>query len=201
MNKSEFLAALRQRLSLLDESEITNWLGYYSEIIADKIEDGQTEQDAVASLGGLDDIVNEIFSQTPIKKLVKTKLNRKTLRGWEIALLIVGFPLWFPLLIAAIAVVISLYAVLWSVFISLLAAALTVVVAGFALLVVSIVHVIVGDIAVGCCVLGMGLLLVGIGLFMQLGLNYVLKATVWLSKMPFAWLKRSLFVKGSAANE
>lgn len=193
MTKLKFLNELEKRLNAFEMPEIKNWLNYYGEMIDDRIEEGQSEEEAVASLGDMDKIINDILRQTPITKLAKTKLNRKALHGWEIAMLIIGFPLWFPLLIAAIAVVISLYAVLWSVFISLCAAALTVAVSGFALLVVAIVHAASADIVAGLFMLGLGLLLCGLAMFGQLGLNYILKGCVFLSKMPFVLIKCGLF--------
>ena len=43
----------------------------------------------------------------------------RKLEKWEIVLLALGSPVWFSLLVSAVAVILSLYASLWSVIISL----------------------------------------------------------------------------------
>ena len=48
MNKQEFLDALRERLSGLPSREVEDRLGFYGEIIDDRIEEGISEHDAVA---------------------------------------------------------------------------------------------------------------------------------------------------------
>ena len=44
---------------------------------------------------------------------------KRPLRAWEIVLIILGSPLWLPLLVAGAAIVISVYAVIWSLVIAL----------------------------------------------------------------------------------
>ena len=66
------------------------------------------------------EIAKKVLSETSISKLVKAKLKpSRELKGWEIALLVLGAPLWLPLIIAFAAVLLSVYAVIWSVIISL----------------------------------------------------------------------------------
>ena len=89
-------------------------------MIEDKIEDGMTEENAVSELEPPAEIAKKVLSETSISKLVKAKLKpSRELKGWEIALLVLGAPLWLPLIIAFAAVLLSVYAVIWSVIISL----------------------------------------------------------------------------------
>ena len=98
MNKYEFLGRLRERLVGLPPKDIEKSLDYYAEIIADRVEDGMSEEEAVAALGTLDEIVAQILEDTPLPKLVKEKVRpKRALRTWEILLIVLGFPLWLPL--------------------------------------------------------------------------------------------------------
>ena len=71
MTKNELLMELRACLWTLPNDEVQSALDYYSEIIDDQIEDGISEQDAVASLGS----VKEIASQFLGESNKQTKVN------------------------------------------------------------------------------------------------------------------------------
>ena len=114
MDKSQFLNDLSQHLSGLPEEDVRRTLEYYSENLDDRMEDGLTEEEAVAALDSPEAIAKQVISETPITSLVKANASRKAHRGaiWTV-LLILGAPLWIPLLFAAAAVFLSLYLVLW----------------------------------------------------------------------------------------
>jgi len=119
MNKLEFIEALRQRLSGLPQREVEERLGFYSEMIDDRMEDGLSEEAAVADMGAVETVADQILADIPLSKIAKETIKpQKKLAGWEIALIIVSFPVWLPLLIAAFAVIISIYAVIWSLIIA-----------------------------------------------------------------------------------
>ena len=113
MKKREFIAKLQREICGVPGREAKERLNFYSEMIEDRIEEGLSEEEAVLAIGSVTEIasqINEEFSasqKTPIKA-------KKPLSGKELTLLIVGAPLWLPLLIAFVAIVFSLYAVLWS---------------------------------------------------------------------------------------
>ena len=48
MNKTEFLDALRHALGKLPSYEVEQSIAFYAEMIDDRIEDGMSEQEAVA---------------------------------------------------------------------------------------------------------------------------------------------------------
>ena len=108
MTKKEFLAALRRRLHAVPQAELRERLGFYSEIIDDKMEEGLTEGEAVADVGNVDEIAEQILTEVEIPK-AKAKAPASP---WQIVLLIIGSPVWLPILI-------SVYAVMWSVVITL----------------------------------------------------------------------------------
>lgn len=116
MTKNEFLNRLRARLSDLPKNEVEERLGFYSEMIDDRVEEGLTEEAAVTELGSVETVARQIISEIPIMKIVKDKMKpKRRFRAWEIVLLAVGSPVWLSLLIAAFAVLLSLYIVLWAV--------------------------------------------------------------------------------------
>ena len=114
MTKKEFLSSLRSKLQGLPPSDIDERIGFYSEMIDDRIDEGKSEEDAVAEIGNVDDVVMEIAKDTPLVKLVKEKMKpRRRIRAWEIVLIVLGFPLWFPLLITALVLVMVFWILVW----------------------------------------------------------------------------------------
>lgn len=56
MSKEEFLAQLRRGLAGLPQEDVEERLTFYSETIDDRIEEGLTEEAAVADVGDVDEI-------------------------------------------------------------------------------------------------------------------------------------------------
>ena len=127
MNKFDFLTHLRAKLWSIPKEDAERSVEFYSEMIDDRMEEGLSEEEAVAAIGDLDEIVRGIVGDAPAavpmaEEAPKPHKNRKT---WEIVLLILGSPVWVSLLIAAAAVIFSVWISLWSVVISLYAAAVS----------------------------------------------------------------------------
>lgn len=119
MTKKEFTNALKSKLSSLPYGEVEDRISFFCEIIDDKIEEGLTEDEAVAEIGSVDEIAEQIISEIPLTKIAKEKFKpQRRLKTWEIILLILGSPLWIPLIITAIAIILVLYVVLWSLIVS-----------------------------------------------------------------------------------
>ena len=164
MNKEEFLSELRKKLQGLPSNDIDERVDFYSEMIDDRVEEGKTEEEAIEDLGGTDEVVRRITSETPIGKLVKERIKpKRSLRGFEIALLIIGFPIWLPLLIVFGVLILVAFILLWvlvivtySVEIAFIGALITGLVGGFASLAASEPNL--GGFAIA--VLGAGLALV-----------------------------------------
>ncbi len=97
MNKRQFLAEIGTRLRSLPQGDVEKSLDYYSEMIDDRMENGVSEEEAVAAMGSVDDIAAQILLETPFPTLVKARLKpSRALKAWEIVLLILGSPVWFP---------------------------------------------------------------------------------------------------------
>ena len=102
MNKQEYLTAIREKIKAMPAEDIERFTDYYSEMIDDRIEDGLSEDDAVADMVSPDDAVEQILSDMPLAKIVKEKIKPKhELKAWEVILIILGSPVWIPLLITA----------------------------------------------------------------------------------------------------
>jgi len=93
MTRKEFLDGLRQEMRGLPLQEIDQTIHYYSEIIADRMEDGMTEEAAVAKMEPMHVIAKRVASDFKGGAAPRRKLS-----GFMIVLLILGFPLWFPML-------------------------------------------------------------------------------------------------------
>ena len=114
MTKERFEVELRKRLKGLPKEDIDSRVEFYSEMIDDRIESGMSEEEAVADIGNIDDIVAQIAKDTPFLHLVKEKVKpKRKIQTWEIILLVLGFPLWLPLVITAFALLCVAYMMMW----------------------------------------------------------------------------------------
>ncbi len=68
MNKEEFLEKLEEKISILEESEISDIVEEYSEHIDEKIKSGSTEKEAIKEFGDIDELASEILSAYKINK-------------------------------------------------------------------------------------------------------------------------------------
>ena len=183
MNKYEFLGRLRERLAGLPPKDIEKSLDYYAEMIADRIEDGMSEEEAVAALGTIDEIVAQILEETPLPKLVKEKVRpKRPLRTWEILLIVLGFPLWLPLLIAFASIIFSVLVAIGSVLISVFAVAVAVGACALAFTVAGFICVATARGALGTILIGATLICSGLCILFFVGATYASKGILWLCK-------------------
>lgn len=190
MDKIAFLEILQKKLSCLPQSDIDKTVDYYSEMIDDRMEDGTSEEEAVASLGDIDGIVSQILADTPLPRIVGSSLRpRRALRAWEIVLLILGFPLWGPLLVTAGAVVLSVYGVIWAVIASLYAVDLSFAVCAAAGVFACAVLAADGNAGNAVFILGAALMCAGISLLLLPGFNRISKGLFGLSRRALLFVK------------
>jgi uncharacterized membrane protein len=191
MNKEQFLIELASALAGLPEEDIEKSLEYYSEMIDDRIEEGLSEEEAVADLGSIEDIRKQILKDTPITKIIKEKIKpKRSFGGWEIAVIIIGFPLWFPLLAAAASVIFSVYVTLWSLIIVLFAVEISFAACAFAGIVVSPFFFVTGNTPSALFMLGCGLFLAGLSVLWVFVCKWGVKGIIWLTRVFF----KSLFI-------
>lgn len=195
MNKEEFLSALRGRIEGLAQEEITKSLDYYSEMIDDRVEEGMTEEEAVAQVGSVEDAVSQILSEQSLGKLVRAKVKpSRALRGWEIVLLILGSPVWLPLLLAVLCVFLAFYIVIWALIITLYAVDLAFAVSGIAGFVGGFMLLASAGLMPMLMTFGMGLVLIGLAVLLFFAFNLLARAILLLSKKILLCIK-SLFIK------
>ena len=181
MTKQEFLASLREGLRGLPPADIEERIAFYDEMIDDRMEEGLTEEEALAELGSVESVIVQITADTPLVKLVKEKVRserKRSGKGLTTVLLALGSPIWVSLLIAAFAVVLSLAAAAWSVVISLYAAALSLSVGGVAFVAFSVIYILRGNIPGAAFAVGAGMAAVGLGLLLFPACNALAKGLV-----------------------
>ena len=196
MNKQQFIAELREKLSGIPEREVEERLSFYAEMIDDRMEEGLAEEEAVAQIGGTEEIAARIVADIPLVTLAKKRIQpQRRLRAWEIVLLCVGAPVWGSLLIAAVAAVLSLYASLWAVIVSLWA--------GFGALIGGAVGGLCGGLILaigtklptGLALVGAGVALAGIGVFWFFGCKALTRGFVRLTGQMLRATKQRLVKK------
>lgn len=182
MNKQDFINQLRAKLRGLPGRELEERLNFYGEMIDDRMEDGRTEEEAVAEIGSVEEISTQIIADIPLTRLAKERLKpQKKLRAWEIVLLALGSPVWLSLAIVALAVILSLYVVLWSVILSVwavFAALVSCVLGGMA---AGVIFLCRGNGLAGIAMIGAGLVCAGASIFLFFGCRAATGGTLWLT--------------------
>lgn len=202
MTKNEFLMALKQQLAQLPQSEIERFLSYYDEMIADRIEEGLSEQEAVASMEDVHVIAERILYEMPLHTLVKSKAKEKTsggLTALTIVLLVLGFPLWFPLLLTVVIVLFTIFLVIWVVALVLAVCVIAVACSGLAAIVAGIATIPIFP-PLGLAAIGSGLAFSGLCIFLFFGVKLCIQGLAKLSKRFFRWIK-SLFIRKKKGGE
>ncbi len=189
MDKYDFLLALEARLEGLPEADRQASQDFYSEMLDDLVEGGMTEREAVASLGSVDAIAEEILMDTPLPKLVKAKMKKRRLSALEITLLAVGFPIWLPILISLLSVVFAIYISLWAAVISLYAANVAMAACAPTGILVAVLLFVQGKAAGGLLFLGAGLVLAGLSILWFFLCNLTAKGVCRLGKLTLRGIK------------
>ena len=196
MNREEFLADLSKRLSALPQEDIDERISFYGEMIDDRMEDGITEEEAVAGIGSVDSVARQIMSETPLSKLVKEKVKLgRNLRAWEIVLLVLGSPVWIPLTLEAVIVVIAIYIVIWAAVVCVYAADLSMAVGVISSVMSITLYVGSGNVVGVFFAIGMGLACAGGAILLFFANKWITKAILKLSKRILLGIKSALIGK------
>ena len=200
MNKEDFLDELAKRLSGLPQEDIDERIAFYREMIYARMEEGLSEEEAIASIGSVDEVVRKIMAEYPLTALVKDKVRPKRKpETWEIILLVLGFPLWFPLLIGAFAIVFSIYITIWAVIISLFAADFSCLAGCLGGLVGIFQYLRVGNFAGALFSVGAALVCAGVAILMFIACIYIAKTVIILTRKVVLAIKNSFVGKEVAA--
>lgn len=194
MTEREFLTNLRSQLSGLPDDQIEEALAFYAEAVADRMDDGMTEREAVDALGDPGSAAESILRGLPLvpRTIARTRGRGTLLLG---VLAIIGSPIWLSLGVAFLAIVAAGYIVLWS--LALCAWIVTAALFGIVPLlgVLSLDGLIIGNLPYAVVSIGFALLAAGIALFAGLIAWEVSKLILRLSAL---WVRKAFspFVKG-----
>lgn len=214
MTKLEFLTQLKNGLGALTESDAQERLSFYSEMIDDRIEEGLSEHEAVAQIGDVEGIVASILAEIPQRTPTKQpvivtpepateastapKQEKKGMRAWQIIMLIVGAPLWIPLLAAALVIVLALLAVLWSLVAAAWAVFSALVGIGIGGVISGIATTVSGNVPIALQLLGMGFAGAGLAIFAFHGCLALTKGSAYLTKTVCKGIFRLFFGRRNA---
>lgn len=199
MSKQEFLDRLEAGLSGLPNDEIVERLAFYNEMIDDRVEEGLSEEDAVTQIGSVAKIVEQTVAEISVAKIIRERVKpNRRLQAWEIILLVLGFPVWFSLLIAVCAVLLSVYTVIWALLLSLWAVNVACAVASFGGLAAGIARICQGEGLQGLAIIGVGLALAGLSILLFFGCKAVTAAALHTTKKVALSIKSRCIRKESA---
>lgn len=190
MDKQAFLTALRSGLSGLPQDDIEERLTFYGEMIDDRMEEGLSEEEAVAAIGEVSEIVRQAVADTPLAKIAKERIRpKRRLKTWEIVLLALGSPIWLSLAITAAAVMFAIIVSLWSVILSLWAVFASLAVSAVAAVPTGAFFAVGGRGAAGLAMLSAGLVCAGLTILLFFGCMGAMKGILRLTKKITLWTK------------
>ena len=199
MNKQEFLDGLRKGLSGLPQADIEERLTFYGEMLDDRIEEGLSEEEAVAAAGSVNEIVRQTVADIPLAKIAKERIKpKRRLKAWEIVLLALGSPIWLSLGVAAAAVIFALYVTVWSVIASFWSVFASLAVCAVGGVPMCVVFAAGGSGAAGITVLSAGIVCAGLSVFMFFGCLQATNGILLLTKKFAIWLKNCFIKKEEA---
>lgn len=112
MNKQEYISRLNELLACLPADHRLESISFYEEMIDDRMEDGMTEEQAVAALDAPGIAAEKILDDLPAVPRVVVKTRRKS-RALLWGAAIIGSPLWVALTLAFAAAVLGIYFCIW----------------------------------------------------------------------------------------
>ena len=197
MTKDEFIDQLRKNLSGLPKEEIDDRISFYEEMIDDKIQDGYKEEDVIADLGSPDKVAREIIGDVPLRKIIKERVTpKRSLKAWEIVLIILGFPIWFPLVLAILIIFLSGFIVIWSLMLSIVVVDISFVTAGGGAIGVGFMTFFNNSKSFGVFEFGIGIFSIGLGLLLVFFTKSIITALVKVTKKMLVGTKNLVVGKG-----
>ena len=200
MTKLKFLLSLHDKLADLPQSEVEERLNFYSEMIEDRMEEGLSEEEAVAAVGTVDEVAEQIATELSSQKIVNEKeaKPKRKLRAWEIVLIVLGAPIWASLLISVASAVFSAYVTVWAVIVSLWAVFGALVACAPAGVAAGIIFIVGGSVSAGIAMIGAGFVCAGLAIFMFFGCRGATNGVVLLTKKAIFAIKKCFRKKEEA---
>ena len=188
MTRDEFLGRLGELLACLPAEQVEETKAFYAEAIADRMEDGMGEEEAVAAMGAPGEVAEAVLDDLPaVPRAIARTRRRSTTLLW--VLTIVGSPVWVPLLVAFAAVAVTVYVCIWVLALCVWIVAAALGGAGMVELVFAACGVVIGHVPYALASAGMGLGLVGVALFVGAGAWAVSRQIARLSAL---WARKAV---------
>lgn len=199
MTKQDFLAQLRKGLAGLPQDDVEERLTFYGEMLEDRMEDGLSEEEALAEIGDVDEIVRQTIADIPLTRIAKERIRpKRRLKAWEIALLALGSPIWAALGIAAIAVILAIYISLWAIIVALWAIFGAIAVCAAVSVPACVIFVARGRGVSGLAVLSAGIVCAGLSILLFCGCRAATRGVFTLTKKITAGMKNCFIGKEAA---
>ena len=179
MTKTRFLNDLKRNLNGYPRDFINQTIDYYSEAIADGIEDGLTEEESIKRLGSLPSILESIKENamaTSVRK-VNNRFNAS-----NIILAVILFPLWFPLAVVAFVVV-------WAVGLAAIISEVALAISGISVTFAAFGYLFQGLPGAFGLNFGSGLVVIGVSILLGFLVYYLVKGIVKLHLSLFRKIK------------
>ena len=113
MTRDEFLGRLGELLACLPAEQVEETRQFYAEAIADRMEDGMSEEEAVAAMGRARRGGRGHARRPARRARARSPGRAGAAPRFLWTLTVVGSPVWVPLLIAFVAVALSVYVCIW----------------------------------------------------------------------------------------
>lgn len=188
MSKGDYLRRLRDLLACLPAGQLEESVSFLAEAIDDRIESGMSEEEAVAAMGAPGAVAVAILDDLPAvpRAIAKTK-RRSTVLLW--VLVVLGSPLWVPLVLSFAAVVAIVYLCIWILALCVWILAAACVVAAFMMLALAFDGLLIGLTPFVVATSGVALALLGVGLLTGAGAWAVSRQIARLSAL---WVRKAL---------
>lgn len=188
MTRDEFLNRLGELLACLPADQVKETQEFYAEAIADRMEDGMTETEAVAAMGTPGEVAEATLDELPAvpRAIARTK-RKSTALLWVLA--IVGSPVWIPLLLAFVAVAAAVYICIWVLALCVWIVAAAFGGAGLVGLLFAVDGIIIGHVPYVLASMGMGFASIGVALLTGAG---AWTASRQIARLSALWAKKAV---------
>lgn len=156
MSKATFLTELEKGITGISQLEKERIMNYYNETLEDAIEDGISEEEAIKSLGTMDEILKQIHLEHGTSPTKQYAYEHKSTTARHI-LMFVTSPFWLT--------GVALLATLYLLYLTVLLVVATAILADIVLLLagcINIFRIMIANFASGVVLLGCMLLAIGI---------------------------------------
>lgn len=194
MTRDEFLSRLGELLSCLPADQVEETKAFYAEAIADRMEDGMGEEEAVAAMGTPGEVAEATLDDLPaVPRAIARTRRRSNALLWTLA--VVGSPVWAPLLLAFVAVAFIVYVCIWVLALCVWIVAVAFGGIGLTELAFAACGVAIGHVPYALASAGMGLGLTGLALLVGMG---AWEASKQIARLSALWAKKAVspFWKG-----